>query len=101
MCCGAYMRRHCTQGRGGTSRAPSTVLASFIAFPYFDTEATVAAIQALDSLANASAGQSRVSLATSLSAAPGISDTGAAGTCSIGISQTGCHLRHACLGWTA
>ena len=51
------------------------MLASFIAFPYFDADGTVAAIQALDALADASAGQSRVSLATSLSAASGMSDT--------------------------
>ena len=47
-------------------------MASYIAFPYFDTEGTVAAIQALDALADASAGQSRVSLAASLSVSPGM-----------------------------
>ena len=47
-------------------------MASFIAFPYFGTEGTVAAIEAVDALAQASAGQTRLSLAASLSALPGM-----------------------------
>ena len=52
-------------------RAPITVLASYIAFPYFDEEGSVAAVHALDALAKASAGQQRLSLAGSLAPSPG------------------------------
>ena len=47
------------------------MLASYIAFAYFDEGGAVAAVHALNALAVASAGQQRLSLAGSLPAAPG------------------------------